>query len=84
MQRHGMKIFRALMLREADAKQTRTTLGLRVRSFNRRKSASCGHYSFQLISPPMKFPPQAVIGGSSQTCAKGLRPLDSILRKLLD
>ena len=24
-----------------------------------------GHYSFRLISPPMKFPPQAVIGGSS-------------------
>ena len=24
-----------------------------------------GHCSFRLISPPMKFPPQAVIGGSS-------------------
>ena len=37
----------------------------RFRSLNRRKSASCGHCLFRLISPPMKFPPQAVIGGSS-------------------
>ena len=35
------------------------------RKLNRRKSASCGHCSFRLISPPMRFPPQAVIGGSS-------------------
>ena len=38
---------------------------LSLRSLNRRKSASCGHCSFRLISPPMKYPPQAVIGGSS-------------------
>ena len=36
-----------------------------IRSLNRRKSASCGHCSFRLISPPMKYPPLAVIGGSS-------------------
>ena len=36
-----------------------------IRKLNRRKSASCGHCSFRLISPPMRFPPQAVIGGSS-------------------
>ena len=35
------------------------------RRLNRRKSASCGHCSFRLISSPMKFPPQAVIGDSS-------------------
>ena len=34
-----------------------------VRSLNRRKS--CGHCLFRLNSPPMRFPPQAVIGGSS-------------------
>ena len=45
-----------------------------IRKLNRRKSASCGHCSFRLISPPMKFPPQAVIGGSS---------LDPHLRMLL-
>ena len=28
-------------------------------------SPHSGHCSFRLISPPMKFPPQAVIGGSS-------------------
>jgi len=35
------------------------------RRLNRRKSASCGHCSFRLISSPMRFPPQAVIGDSS-------------------
>ena len=44
------------------------------RSLNRRKSASCGHCLFRMISPPMRFPPQAVIGGSS--CARGVTPLD--------
>ena len=34
---------------------------------------------FRLISPPMKFPPQAVIGGSSRT--RGVMPLDPHLRK---
>ena len=29
---------------------------------------------FRLISPPMRFPPQAVIGGSS--CARGVTPLN--------
>ena len=46
----------------------RETLGPprpQFRRLNHRKSASCGHCSFRLISPPMKFPPQAVIGGSS-------------------
>ncbi len=33
------------------------------RSLNRRNSF--GDCLFRLISPPMKFPPQAVIGGSS-------------------
>ena len=28
-------------------------------------SPHCGHCLFRLISPPMKFPPKAVIGGSS-------------------
>ena len=42
------------------------------RSLNRRKSY--GHCLFRLISPPMKIPPQAVIGGSS--CARGMIPLD--------
>jgi hypothetical protein len=36
-----------------------------IRSLNRRSSPSWGDCSFRLISPPMKFPPQAVIGGSS-------------------
>ncbi|MBR5108662.1 MAG: hypothetical protein IK099_00580 [Clostridia bacterium] len=35
------------------------------RNLKSRKSASCGHCSFRLISPSMRFPPQAVIDGSS-------------------
>jgi hypothetical protein len=34
------------------------------RSLNRRGSASCGDRLFRLISPPIRFPPQAGIGGS--------------------
>ena len=37
----------------------------RIRSLNLRKSASCGHCSFRLISPRAKLPPQAVARGSS-------------------
>ena len=37
--------------------------GFLVRSLNRRKSF--GHCLFRLTSPPMRFPPQAVMGGSS-------------------
>ena len=37
--------------------------GFFVRSLNRRKSF--GHCLFRLISPPMKYPPQAVMDGSS-------------------
>ena len=37
--------------------------GFFFRSLNRRKSF--GHCLFRLISPPMKYPPQAVMGGSS-------------------
>ena len=37
--------------------------GFFFRSLNRRKSS--GHCLFQLISPPMRFPPQAVMDGSS-------------------
>ena len=58
------------------------TLGatrLQFRSLNRRKSASCGHCSFRLISPPRRFLPQAVIGGSS--CTMVLRTLDPPLAK---
>ena len=54
--------------------------GLRApqfRSLNRRKSY--GHCLFRLISPPMRFSPQAVIGGSS--CARVLRTLDPQLAK---
>jgi hypothetical protein len=35
------------------------------RRLDRRKSASCGHCLSRLISQPMIFPPQAVIGCSS-------------------
>ncbi len=49
--------------------------GLSVRNLNRRKSASCGHCSFRLISPRAKHPPQAVARGSS---------LDPYLRMELD
>ena len=38
--------------------------GAEFRSLNRRNSPSWGDCSFRLISPPMRFPPQAVIGGS--------------------
>ena len=44
-------------------------------------SPHSGHCSFRLISPPMRFPPQAVIGGSS--CTKGLQPLASMLRTII-
>ena len=47
------------------------------RSLNRRKSY--GHCLFRLISPPMRFPPQAVIGGSS--CARSVTALDPQLAK---
>ena len=56
------------------------TLGaarLQFRSLNRRKSY--GHCLFRLISPPMRFPPQAVIGGSS--CARAVTALDPQLAK---
>ena len=49
------------------------------RSLNRRKSY--GHCLFRLISPPMRFPPQAVIGGSS--CARAVTALDPQLAILL-
>ena len=47
------------------------------RSLKRRKSY--GHCLFRLISPPMRFPPQAVIGGSS--CARAVTTLDPQLAK---
>ena len=47
------------------------------RSLNRRKSY--GHCLFRLISPPMRIPPQAVIGGSS--CARAVTALDPQLAK---
>ena len=37
--------------------------GFFIRSLNQRKSF--GRCLFRLISPPMRFPPQAVMGGSS-------------------
>ena len=43
----------------------------KVRRLNRRNSASCGDCSFRRISPSMKFPPQAVIDGSSSFRADG-------------
>jgi hypothetical protein len=49
------------------------------RSLNRRNAPSWGDCSFQLISPPMKFPPLAVIGGSSaptvENPAKHTKPI---------
>ena len=38
---------------------------LSLRSLNRRKSASCGHCSFRLISPSAEHPPLAAAEGSS-------------------
>ena len=52
--------------------------GFFVRSLNRRKSF--GHCLFRLISPPMKYPPQAVMDGSSPCTpepgdfSRGFRP----------
>ena len=60
---------------KTNVKETLGAARPQFRSLNRRKSASCGHCSFRLISPPMRFPPQAVIGGSS---------LDPHLRMELD
>ena len=62
---------------KADKEEALGAARPQFRSLNRRKSY--GHCLFRLISPPMKIPPQAVIGGSS--CARAVTALDPQLAK---